>query len=154
MTAVRWRLDLHTASDVPGEQLLPSEDSMSEPQAPTRAEDWLRKKDPGIRVIAAEMAEYAGRANLLWAQALHAMATDPDWSLARLIDLEILLDNLMQVEIDDILVVVREGKERLAAELPETDEDEAQDGATDGTSALTQTGTHPAQPDRRCRHRL
>ena len=111
---------------------------MSAPQDPTgaelRAEDWLRKKDPGIRVIAAEMAEYAGRANALWARALDAIATDPDWSLARLIDLEILLDNLMQVEIDDIVVVVREGKERLAAELPETNEDQAPDGAIDETS--------------------
>lgn len=88
-----------------------------------RADVWLRERDPGIRIIAAEMAEYAGRVNVLWARALDVVASDPDWSLSRLVDLQILLENHIPLEIDDILKVVREGTERLAAELPDDDDE-------------------------------
>lgn len=89
-----------------------------------RAEVWLRERDPGIRIIAAEMAEYAGRVNVLWARVLDVVASDPDWSLSRLVDLQILLENHLPLEIEDILKVVREGTERLAAELPDDDDGE------------------------------
>ena len=75
-----------------------------------RAEVWLRERDPGIRITAAEMAEYAGRVNVLWARALDVVASDPDWSMSNLVDLQILLENHLPLEIEDILKVVREGR--------------------------------------------
>lgn len=115
---------------------------MSAAEAHKRAEVWLGEKDPGIRMIAAEMAEYAGRANVLWAQALDSVATDPDRALARLIDLEILLESLMQLEIDDILKVVREGSERLAGELPDHSDDPADDAFPQDVNARAGTMEH------------
>lgn len=112
----------------------------AENRAPTapEAEAWLRAEDAGIRIILAEFAEYAGRANVLWSRALDVLSTNPDMSLSWLIDLEILLENLVQVEIDDTLKVVREGLERLADELPDdgaaTEEPRTIDGPDSGKS--------------------
>lgn len=53
-------------------------DSSTEPSA----EAWLRQKDGGIRIIAAEMAEYAGRVNVLWSMALNAIESYPDTARA------------------------------------------------------------------------
>lgn len=84
---------------------------------------WLRSKDGGVRIIAAEMAEYAGRVNVLWALALGQLESDPDGSLSKLIEIEILLENHLPLEVRDILRVVTEGAERLAGELPDDDDD-------------------------------
>jgi hypothetical protein len=90
---------------------------MSDAMSSTRgAKAWLREKDGGVRIIAAEMAEYAGRVNVLWALALDALEADPDGALTKLVDITILLENHLPLEVQDILSVAREGSERLAAE--------------------------------------
>jgi hypothetical protein len=82
------------------------------------AKAWLREKDGGVRIIAAEMAEYAGRVNVLWTLALEGLESDPDGALTKLVEITILLENHLPLEIQDILSVATEGSERLAAEAP------------------------------------
>lgn len=84
-------------------------------------ERWLRDQDGEVRVILAEFAEAAGRANVLWTRALNAVKEDPDWSWSRLADLEVLLESIVQVEIDDLLKVLNEASERFEAALPDDD---------------------------------
>lgn len=86
-----------------------------------RARNWIREKDAGVRLIAAEMAEYAGRVNFLWGQAIGRLDSDPADALAKLTDMEILLENHIRLEREDILAVVTEGLEQLAAALPDDD---------------------------------
>lgn len=87
------------------------------------AEDWLRKKDRTVRIIGGEMAEYVGRINLLWTLAIERLDSDPSDALAKLIDVEILLENHVRVEREDLLAIAKEGAERLAGELPSEPED-------------------------------
>lgn len=78
---------------------------------------WLREKDGGVRIIAAEMAENAGRVNVLWTLALEALESDPDVAVSKLVEITILLENHLPLEVEDILAVAKEGSERLAEEL-------------------------------------
>lgn len=87
------------------------------------AEAWVRERDSGVRIIMAEMAENAARANLLWTRALGAIA-DPDRALTELVDLQILLDTPLRIEVEDLLAVVNEACARLDRELPGGAEDE------------------------------
>ena len=91
------------------------------------AETWLRTKDNiGARIILAELAESAGRANALLARALDILSTNPDQAMKCLVDLEIQLEHFVRPELEDTLSFVREGIDRLAAELPgDESEDES-----------------------------
>jgi enoyl-[acyl-carrier-protein] reductase (NADH) len=82
----------------------------------------MRSKDPSIRIIAAEMAEYAGRVNALWAMAITALDHDADRALSRLIDLTILLEHHIPIEVADILKVAKEATDLLSDELPDEEE--------------------------------
>lgn len=84
----------------------------------------LRQKDGEVRIIAAEMAEFAGRVNVLWGLAVGAIDSHPDTALSRLMELMILLEIQIPNETKDILAAVREASERLDAELPDDDEDQ------------------------------
>lgn len=83
------------------------------------AKQWIRSRDPSIRIIAAEMIENAGRVNLLWNQAIAHLESEPADALTRLVDIEILLESHIRIERRDLLAAVRQGAERLANALPD-----------------------------------
>jgi hypothetical protein len=93
---------------------------MSRPNSPDieDVKQWLRREDTTFRIIAAEMMEFTGRVNLLWSQAINHVDSDPTDALAKLIDVEILLENHLRIERQDMLAVAKEASSRLAAALP------------------------------------
>lgn len=86
------------------------------------ARGWIREHDVGMRLIAAEMTEFAGRVSTLWGQAIERLDSDPGEAMDKLTEIEILLENHVRLEREDILAVVKEGLERLATALPDDDQ--------------------------------
>jgi hypothetical protein len=78
-------------------------------------------RDPGTRIILAELAESAGRANVLWSRAVDVIATDPAWSMKWLAELDVLLRQIVTVEIDDALLAVESVIEAFDRELESVD---------------------------------
>ena len=88
------------------------------------AADYIERYDGEMRIILGELVEYAGQINMWWTSARNAVRQDPERALTLLMDAEIHLDIHVRNERIDALRRIRAAISRLAAELPD-DEDDA-----------------------------
>lgn len=89
---------------------------------PDSAREWLLRKDAAVRIMAAEMVANATQIELRWREAISRLDSAPSEALAKLVDMEILLQHFVRVEWEDLLESARAGSALLDAELPD-DED-------------------------------
>ena len=83
------------------------------------AADYLKARDPEIRVILAELAESAGKANWHWSLAVEYIDQYPEKALEHLVKLEILLEHHIHLERLDTIRATRAASARLDRELPD-----------------------------------
>lgn len=86
------------------------------------AADFVEGHDGEMRIILGELAENAGKLNMLWTFALHHVREDPHRALTLLIEAEILLEIHLKIERADSLRRIRSAIRRLGATLPDEDD--------------------------------
>lgn len=87
------------------------------------AAEYIEEHDFEMRVILGELAENGGKLNMLWTLARMGVLEAPERALEDLIDAEIALDIIVRIERSDGLRTLRSAIKRLAAELPDDEDD-------------------------------
>jgi hypothetical protein len=83
------------------------------------AAEYLHARDPEVRIILAELAEYAGKANWHWSFAVALVDEYPDKAMDHLVELEILLAHHISLERLDTIRAARAALTKLDRELPD-----------------------------------
>ena len=87
------------------------------------AAEYIERHDGEMRVILGELAENAGKLNMLWTLAVSQARQHPHGAMQKLIDAEIKLDIMVRIERSDALRTIHSAINRLDAELPDDEED-------------------------------
>ena len=111
-----------------------------------RADVWLRERDPGIRIIAAEMAEYAGRVNVLWARALDVIAEYKAKIMAKIRSRIVLPPNIPDDSVAELDVTLLPGGDILNVRLRKSSGYAAFDSAVERAIFLAKPLPLPPDP--------
>jgi hypothetical protein len=91
------------------------------------AAEYIEEHDFEMRVILGELAENAGKLNMLWTLASDQAHASPQLAFDKLIDALVVLDIPVRIERTDGLRTIRSAIKRLDAELPDDEADNSTD---------------------------